>query len=96
MSEHHPVSRCLLPAVIVLTAQIAAAQSGGTSVGTTQSGTRFLNPEGLNKPAGYTHVVVSEPRKLVYISGQLSWDNNGERLRRLRLLQNLGPQGQNV
>ena len=78
MSEHNPVSRCLLVAVVVLTGQIAAAQSGGASKGTTQSETRFLNPEGLNKPAGYTHVVVTEPRKLVYISGQVAWDNKGE------------------
>jgi hypothetical protein len=70
MSEHNPVSRCLLVAVIVLTGQIAVAQSGGTSKGTPQSETRFLNPDGLNKPAGYTHVVVTEPRKLVYISGR--------------------------
>jgi len=77
MSEHNPISRCLLVAV-VLTGQIAAAQSAGTSAGTTQSGTRFLNPEGLNKPAGYTHVVVTEPGKLVYISGQLAWDNTGK------------------
>jgi hypothetical protein len=61
MSEHNLVSRCLLVAVVVLTGQIAAAQSGGASKGTTQSETRFLNPDGLNKPAGYTHVVVTEP-----------------------------------
>jgi enamine deaminase RidA (YjgF/YER057c/UK114 family) len=78
MSEHNPVSRCLLVAVIVLTGQIAAAQSEHTSKGTTQSETRFLNPDGLNKPAGYTHVVVTEPGKLVYISGQVAWDPKGE------------------
>ena len=78
MSEHNPVFQCLLAAVIVLTGQIAAAQSGGTSKGTTQSETRFLNPDGLNKPAGYTHVVVTEPGKLVYISGQVAWDAKGE------------------
>lgn len=78
MSEHNLVSRCLLVAVVVLTGQIAAAQSGGASKGTTQSETRFLNPDGLNKPAGYTHVVITEPRKLVYISGQVAWDAKGE------------------
>ena len=78
MSEHNPISRCLLVAVIVLTGQIAVAQSTGTSKATTPSQTRFLNPDGLNKPAGYTHVVVTEPRKLVYISGQVAWDNKGE------------------
>jgi len=78
MSEHNPVSRCLLVAVVLLTGQIAAAQSGGAPKGATQSETRFLNPEGLNKPAGYTNVVVTEPRRLVYISGQLAWDNKGQ------------------
>jgi hypothetical protein len=33
MSEHNSASRCLLVAVIVLTGQIAVAQSGGTSKG---------------------------------------------------------------
>jgi 2-iminobutanoate/2-iminopropanoate deaminase len=56
----------------------AAAQSGGTSEAATLPQTRFLNPDGLNKPMGYTHVVVTEPRKLVYISGQVAWDTNGE------------------
>jgi enamine deaminase RidA (YjgF/YER057c/UK114 family) len=27
---------------------------------------------------GYTHVVVTEPRTLVYISGQVAWDTNGK------------------
>ncbi|MFY9528092.1 MAG: RidA family protein [Candidatus Acidiferrales bacterium] len=78
MSEHNPVFQCLLVAMIVLTGQTAAAQSGGTSKGATPSETRFLNPDGLNKPAGYTHVVVTEPGKLVYISGQVAWDDKGE------------------
>ncbi len=78
MSEHKSIFQCLLVAMILLTAQIAAAQSGGTSKGTAPSETRFINPDGLNKPAGYTHVVVTEPRKLAYISGQVAWDAKGE------------------
>jgi hypothetical protein len=78
MSKRNPAFPCVLVAIIFLAAQIVAAQSGSTSKGTTPSQTRFLNPDGLNKPAGYTHVVVSEPRKLVYVSGQVAWDANGE------------------
>jgi len=78
MGERNPIFPCLLVAIIVLTGQMAAAQSTGTSKATTPSQTRFLNPDGLNKPAGYTHVVVvTEPRKLVYISGQVAWDTKG-------------------
>jgi enamine deaminase RidA (YjgF/YER057c/UK114 family) len=78
MRERNPVFPCLLVAIIVLTAQMAAAQSTGTSRATAPLQTRFLNPEGLNKPAGYTHVVITEPRKLAYISGQVAWDAKGE------------------
>ena len=31
---------------------------------------QFLNPEGLPKPTGYTHVVVSRAGRMVFISGQ--------------------------
>jgi enamine deaminase RidA (YjgF/YER057c/UK114 family) len=77
MSKRNPTFPRALVAIIFLAAQIVAAQSGSTSKGTTPQ-TRFLNPDGLNKPAGYTHVVVAEPRKLVYVSGQVAWDANGE------------------
>jgi enamine deaminase RidA (YjgF/YER057c/UK114 family) len=78
MSKRNPTFPCAIVAIVVVAAQIVAAQSGSTSKGTTPSQARFLNPEGLNKPAGYTHVVVTEPRKLVYVSGQVAWDAKGE------------------
>ena len=31
---------------------------------------QFLNPEGLPKPAGYTHVVSSRTGRMVFVSGQ--------------------------
>ena len=38
----------------------------------------YLNPKELNTPRFYTHVVTAESaRKLVYISGQVSWDASG-------------------
>ncbi|NOT74380.1 MAG: RidA family protein [Cyclobacteriaceae bacterium] len=37
---------------------------------------RFINPEGVNKPNGFSHVVVSGGT--VYISGQVSVNTKGE------------------
>ena len=40
---------------------------------------RFINPDTLNKPPGYTHVVeVTGPARTVYIAGQLGTDGNGQ------------------
>ena len=41
--------------------------------------TRFINPPGLSKPPGYTHVVeATAPARLVYIAGQLGVDSDGK------------------
>lgn len=40
--------------------------------------TRFLNPDALAPPAGYSHVVEASAGRLVYISGQLPLDPSGE------------------
>ncbi len=40
--------------------------------------TQYVNPEGLSKPNGYTHVVVTTPGKLVFISGQVANNAKGE------------------
>ena len=79
MSHRNLGSYCLmLAAISVFTGKLAAAQSKASSKVTTPSQTRFLNPDGLNKPAGYMHVVVAEPGKLVYVSGQVAWDATGQ------------------
>lgn len=40
---------------------------------------RFLNPETIAKPFGYTHVVeATAPGRIIYISGQLGLDRNGK------------------
>jgi len=54
-------------------AVLAAAQSG-KSAGQPQ----FINPDGLSKPPGYTHVVIAQPGKLVYVSGQVAANASGE------------------
>jgi len=38
----------------------------------------FINPEGLSKPPGYTHVVVAHPGRIVYIAGQVANDRTGK------------------
>lgn len=35
------------------------------------------NPPTLHKPMGYTHVVEAAPRRTVYVSGQVAFDQNG-------------------
>jgi reactive intermediate/imine deaminase len=38
---------------------------------------RFLNPDTLSPPAGYTHVVDVPAARLVYVSGQVALDAEG-------------------
>jgi enamine deaminase RidA (YjgF/YER057c/UK114 family) len=43
------------------------------------SQTRFINPEALSRPPGYTHVIeATAPARLVYIAGQLGIDREGK------------------
>ena len=43
------------------------------------SQTRFINPQALGRPPGYTHVVeVTAPGRIVYIAGQLGVDRDGK------------------
>jgi enamine deaminase RidA (YjgF/YER057c/UK114 family) len=57
--------------------------------------TRFINPEGLSKPPGYTHVVeVTSPGRIVYVAGQLGGDLGGKfssdfRLQAVQTFENL-------
>jgi enamine deaminase RidA (YjgF/YER057c/UK114 family) len=40
--------------------------------------TRFINPEALGKPPGYTHVVeATAPARIVYVAGQLGFARDG-------------------
>ena len=40
--------------------------------------TKFINPEGLSKPTGYTHVVVTTGARTIYIAGQVALNAKGE------------------
>lgn len=42
------------------------------------AGNRYINPPGLAKPTGYTHVVVAADRRTVYIAGQVALDSTGK------------------
>jgi enamine deaminase RidA (YjgF/YER057c/UK114 family) len=50
---------------------VAAAHAQG-------SGNRYINPPGLVKPTGYTHVVVAADGRTVYIAGQVAFDTAGK------------------
>ena len=44
----------------------------------TQSGeARYINPPGLTKPSGYTHVVLAADGRTAYIAGQVAFDSTG-------------------
>jgi len=39
---------------------------------------KFINPQTLATPRGYTHVVTTTGGKMVFIAGQVAWDVKGE------------------
>lgn len=43
------------------------------------SNVRFMNPDAIPKPGGYTHVVeITGPARIVYIAGQLGFGKDGK------------------
>jgi 2-iminobutanoate/2-iminopropanoate deaminase len=62
----------ILFVVVVLLAGTAAAQDAKSSP-TIQR----INPATLNKPNGYSHVVIAKGSRMVFIAGQTSSDKNG-------------------
>ena len=54
--------------ILALLPRVALAQG---------SSTRYLNPPGLAKPTGYTHVVIAPDGRTVYIAGQVAFDSTG-------------------
>jgi enamine deaminase RidA (YjgF/YER057c/UK114 family) len=41
-------------------------------------GPQFINPPGLTRPTGYTHVVVSADGRTAYVAGQVAFDSTGK------------------
>jgi enamine deaminase RidA (YjgF/YER057c/UK114 family) len=56
---------------------------------------RFINPQALGRPPGYTHVVeITAPARIVYVAGQLGIDREGKlgsdiRLQAVQAFENL-------
>jgi reactive intermediate/imine deaminase len=42
-----------------------------------QSANKHVNPAGLSKPNGYSHVVIAQPGTTIYLSGQVALDDKG-------------------
>ena len=75
-----PVKRTHQPArrysrSLVLSATLVLVS--GSAVQAQTSGREFINPPGLTRPTGYTHVVVSADRRTAYIAGQVAFDSAG-------------------
>lgn len=58
-------------ALIAITSLPGAAVAQGT-------GPRYINPSGLVKPTGYTHLVIAPDGRTVYIAGQVAFDSAGK------------------
>lgn len=59
-------------------ALISVACTLGLSVVAQAQNVQFNNPPELSKPNGYTHVVVVNHGKLVFVSGQVGLNSKGE------------------
>ena len=63
-----PVRALAAVALLALSALPAWSQSPGP---------RYVNPPGLVRPNGYTHVVVAADGRTAYIAGQVAFDSTG-------------------
>ncbi|MEP6687902.1 MAG: RidA family protein [Gemmatimonadales bacterium] len=77
--------RCRVRPIRALTFSLAALLIIQTSAAAQESappppasGSRYINPPGLTRPSGYTHVVVSSDGRTVYIAGQVAFDSAGQ------------------
>jgi 2-iminobutanoate/2-iminopropanoate deaminase len=50
----------------------------GSAVQAQTPGRQFINPPGLTRPTGYTHVVVSADHRTAYVAGQVAFDSTGQ------------------
>jgi enamine deaminase RidA (YjgF/YER057c/UK114 family) len=68
--------RHALRVLLHVTSALAAGTMGRT-LGAQSAAAHYVNPPGLVKPAGYTHVVVAADQRTVYIAGQVANDSTG-------------------
>ena len=59
----------LFTALLVASASAAMAQTPARE---------FINPSGLTRPTGYTHVVVAADHRTAYVAGQVAFDSTGK------------------
>ncbi|HET9038858.1 MAG TPA: RidA family protein [Gemmatimonadales bacterium] len=64
-----------LAALLTLAAPAAAQEAVAPQPA---GGPRYINPPGLTRPSGYTHVVVSSDGRTVYVAGQVAFDSAGQ------------------
>jgi 2-iminobutanoate/2-iminopropanoate deaminase len=50
----------------------------GSALAAQVQGPRYINPPGLVKPTGYTHVVVAPDGRTAYVAGQVAFDSTGQ------------------
>jgi enamine deaminase RidA (YjgF/YER057c/UK114 family) len=63
-----------LPAILTLVLLALTMPDGAARAQPTE---RFLNPPGLSRPTGYTHVVIAPDNRTIYIAGQVAYDSAG-------------------
>lgn len=76
---------CRVRQILALTVSLGAllsvetpAVAQETAPASPASGSRYINPPGLTRPSGYTHVVVSSDGRTVYVAGQVAFDSAGQ------------------
>ena len=80
------MNKLLLPVsglLLVLGLNIAGKSPGTTDLKQDQNTKRqtekqFLNPKDLNVPGGFTHVVTATQGKMIFVSGQVALNKQGE------------------
>jgi len=70
--------RTAVLAVLFLAAGAISAQVPKRGPAMRPGAKKHLTPAGLSKPTGYTHVVVAQPGKMIFISGQIALNEKGE------------------
>jgi enamine deaminase RidA (YjgF/YER057c/UK114 family) len=68
MTRPTPFTIAAVALTALFSASAAHAQSGEA---------RYINPAGLSKPTGYTHVVLAADGRTAYIAGQVALDSTG-------------------
>lgn len=63
---------------VFMTAVCFAAVAAGQSSKLKPGEKLHINPPGISTPTSYTHVVVAQPGRTVYIAGQVSLNEKGE------------------